>query len=80
MRKTLSDQIRRAIESSGLTRYRIAVESSAEESTLSRFMSGSSSLRTDTLDRIAEVLRLRVECDGPRATLLKRVNKKGKAR
>ena len=68
---SFSDEIRKAITKSGLTRYRIAAESGVSEATLSRFMSGSS-MTTDSLDKIAAVLRLRVEMDGPRQAALKK--------
>ncbi len=58
----MSDQIRRAIEESGLSRYRIAKATGVDEGILSRFMHGSS-MRTDTLDRIAECLGLVLRVD-----------------
>ena len=66
-----SDEIRRAIRTSGLTRYRIAAEAGVEQSSLSRFMAGAS-LSTASLDKIAAVLRLRVVMDGPRKSVLKK--------
>lgn len=78
MRASPSKTIRTAISNSGLSRYRICLECGVEESTLSRFMSGSSAITTDTLDKLAAVLRLRIVCDGPRAELLRRVSKEKK--
>ena len=56
----LSDEVRRAISKSELSRYQIAKESGVQQSGLSRFMAGSA-LSTDSLDRIAAVLGLRIE-------------------
>jgi transcriptional regulator with XRE-family HTH domain len=53
----LSDQIRRAVDASGLSRYRIAKEIGVAESTMSRFMAGSG-LETANLDALADLLGL----------------------
>lgn len=55
----ISDEIRRAIENCGLTRYRIAKETGIAESTLSRFMHGYA-MTTDVLDRLAELLDMHI--------------------
>jgi transcriptional regulator with XRE-family HTH domain len=60
-RAKLSDQIRRAVDASGLTRYRICKQLGIAESTLSRFMSGQGGLSMEYLDRLAELLDLRIE-------------------
>jgi transcriptional regulator with XRE-family HTH domain len=57
---TLSDQIRQFIEQSGTTRYEIARAAGVSEAVLSRFMSKRSGLTLDTLDKLADVLGLRV--------------------
>ena len=57
-RTSLSDQVHRAILTSGLTRYRISQESGVEQAALSRFMAGKTSLTLTTLDRMADVLGL----------------------
>lgn len=56
---TLSNEIRRAIEDSGWSRYRLAQETGIAQSVLSRFMAGKS-LTLDTVDRIAKVLGLKL--------------------
>ena len=71
---TFSDQIRRAIEGSGLSRYRIAQETGVDQASLSRFMAGSG-ITTTTLDAIAEVLRLKVEMKGPKKSALNKVRR-----
>jgi transcriptional regulator with XRE-family HTH domain len=56
----LSDQIRRSIEASGVSRYRIAQETGISQSTLSRFISGERGLTTTALDTLAAFLRLNI--------------------
>jgi transcriptional regulator with XRE-family HTH domain len=60
-RVKLSDQIRRAVDASGLSRYRICKQLGIAESTLSRFMSGQGGLSMEYLDRLSELLDLRIE-------------------
>jgi transcriptional regulator with XRE-family HTH domain len=59
-RLRFSDELRRAIDASGLSRYRICRELGIAESTLSRFMSGERGLTLKCLDRLAELLDLHV--------------------
>ena len=54
----LSDQIRRAVDASGLSRYRISKEIGVAESTMSRFMSGQGGLSLANLDALADLLGL----------------------
>lgn len=56
----VSEQIRRIIKASGMTRYEIAKRAGIEQSALSRFMSGERGLSTATLDRLGELLDLEV--------------------
>ena len=53
----LSDQIRQAVDASGMSRYRISKELGIAESTMSRFMAGSG-LWLDNLDALADLLEL----------------------
>ena len=64
-----SNQIRRAILDSGLSRYRIALESGVEEASLCRFMQGGG-VTTTTLDAVGKVLRLSVGSKGPSKQVL----------
>jgi transcriptional regulator with XRE-family HTH domain len=57
-RVKLSDQVRRAVDASGLSRYRIAKEIGMAESTMSRFMSGQGGLSMEYLDALADLLGL----------------------
>ena len=58
--KTFSDQIRHAVDASGLSRYRICKEIDITESTMSRFMNGKGGLSMTSLDRLAALLGLAV--------------------
>lgn len=62
---TFTDEVRDAIESSGLSRYRLSMESGVAQSVLSRFMNGTRGLSTETLDKLAVVLRMSVVSKGP---------------
>ena len=54
----LTDQLRRAIDGCGKSRYEIAKETGIDEATLSRFMHGKGGLSMDGWDLIAGCLRL----------------------
>jgi transcriptional regulator with XRE-family HTH domain len=58
--KRFSDQVRDAVDASGLSRYRICAEIGIGQATMSRFMSGKGGLSMETLDRLAELLGLSV--------------------
>jgi hypothetical protein len=57
-RQKLSDQIRRAVDASPLTRYRICKELGLAEATMSRFMNGHGGLSMTILDDLADLLDL----------------------
>jgi transcriptional regulator with XRE-family HTH domain len=69
-RLAFSDELRRAVDACGLSRYRICQELGIAESTLSRFMSGERGLTMKCLDRLAALLDLHVAA-------AKRLRKKG---
>ena len=54
----LSDQVRQAIDASGMTWYRIRTTLGLAESTMSRFMSGKGGLSLEVLDALADLLNL----------------------
>ncbi len=60
-RLKLSDQIRQAVDASGLSRYRISKELDIAESTMSRFMSGQGGLSMENLDALADLLELDIK-------------------
>jgi transcriptional regulator with XRE-family HTH domain len=62
-RERLSDQVRKAIESSGLSRYRICKEIDMAEATMSRFMSGQGGLSMEFLDKLADLLNLNITAE-----------------
>jgi transcriptional regulator with XRE-family HTH domain len=61
--KRLSDQIRAAVDTSGMSRYAICKAIELNQGAMSRFMSGKGGLAMDTLDRLAELLGLRITAD-----------------
>jgi ribosome-binding protein aMBF1 (putative translation factor) len=65
-RKTFTDQIRQAIEDSGVSRYRIAKQTGIEQSVLSRFMHGRMGFTLETLDALADYLQFDLTSKGPK--------------
>ena len=57
-RVKLSEQVRRAVEESGMTRYSICKAIGMHESVMSRFMNGKGGLQQDSLDALADLLEL----------------------
>lgn len=58
--KKLSDEIREAVNASGMSRYAIAKALGIAESTMSRFVNGKGGLSMDYIDRLAELLGLHI--------------------
>jgi transcriptional regulator with XRE-family HTH domain len=58
--KKLSDEIREAVNASGMSRYAIAKSLGIAESTMSRFMNGKGGLSMDFIDRLAELRGLHI--------------------
>lgn len=56
----LTDQLRQAINDSGLTRYRIAKETGISESALAQFYNGHRGLSMESLNALGEFLQLTV--------------------
>ena len=59
----LSDAVRVAIKGSGVSRYALAKQVGVAESVLSRFMNEKQSITLDTLEKLSEVLNLKIVCD-----------------
>ena len=55
---TVSEALKKAIEASGVSRYRISKETGVEESALSRFVNGKRSLDLRSVDEVATYLGL----------------------
>lgn len=56
----LLDEIRRAIEASGLTRYQIAKETGIAQSQLSRLVNGERGLSVEAIEQLAHYLDLEI--------------------
>ena len=69
--KLVSDQIRQAIDDSGLTRYRIAQETGISEAALALFYNGQRGLSMKALNSLGEFLQLKI-------TLGRKPEQKGK--
>ncbi len=54
------DEIRRAIEASDKTRYRLSKETSIPQSQLSRLMTGEKGLSFEALERLVEAMGLEI--------------------
>ena len=57
-KKPLSEQLRDAVRNAGVSRYRIAQDTGITEGQLCRFVHGQSRLTLDTIDVLAEYLKL----------------------
>ena len=55
-----TDQLRQAIDDSGLTRYRIAKATGIDESALAKFYNGSRGLSMGALNALGEFLQLTI--------------------
>ncbi|HEX4143775.1 MAG TPA: helix-turn-helix transcriptional regulator [Pirellulales bacterium] len=66
-RPTISDQLREAIAQSELTRYEIWKRSGVDQGALSRFVNGKQSLTLDIVDKLADVLGLKLVSNLPKA-------------
>jgi hypothetical protein len=64
--ETLTDQVRKAIDTSGRSRHSICEEIGLDRAVMSRFMAGKSGLALPTLDKLAEALGLRIVTEKPR--------------
>lgn len=71
--KALSDQLRRAIATSGISRYEIAKATGVSQSTLSKFMLCHRGISIEAMDAVGRFLGLRLS-----ATAKKRTPKPGK--
>ncbi len=56
----LTDQLRQAIDDSGMTRYRIAQETGISEATLSKFFLAQRGLSMEAMNALGECLQLTI--------------------
>lgn len=61
MAKSFLDQIRAAVNESGMSRYAICKELGIDQAVMSRFMSGGAGMSVDVLGRLADFLKLDVK-------------------
>jgi len=59
-RKTFSDQLRKIIEDSALSRNQLCNAAQLDPSHLHRFVHGTGRLTNDSIDKIADVLNIRL--------------------
>jgi transcriptional regulator with XRE-family HTH domain len=59
--KRFSDQIRQAIDASGMSRYAICKAVGMTQGAMSRFMNGKGGLSVETIDKLAALLGLTVK-------------------
>ena len=59
-RVKLSDQVRRAVDTSGMSRYAICKAIDMDQAIMSRFMTGKGGLSMANLDALADLLELDV--------------------
>jgi transcriptional regulator with XRE-family HTH domain len=57
-RKSMTNVLKKAVRDSGLTRYRLAVDTGVPATSIMRFMRGETSLRLDKADLLADYLGL----------------------
>ncbi len=55
---TVSETLRAAIDADERSRYRLCQLAKIDQAAMSRFMKGVAGLKTDSVDRLAEVLEL----------------------
>ena len=59
-RKPLSEELREAVERSGLSRYSIWQQTGIDQGTLCKFMAGDRGLSIESIDKLAELLGLHI--------------------
>jgi hypothetical protein len=59
-RKPLSDELREAVERSGLSRYSIWQQTGIDQGTLCKFMAGDRGLSIESIDKLADLLGLHI--------------------
>ena len=68
MGELFGEQLRQAIERSGMSRYAIGQAAGIDKATMSRFMAGKVGLSLESIDKIVDVLRLKLVAEPSRKT------------
>jgi transcriptional regulator with XRE-family HTH domain len=68
MSKRFSDELRRAIEQSGLTQYAVGKETGIDHAQMSRFVNGKGGLSMEGIEAIYELLGLKLVVPEPKAS------------
>ena len=68
-RVKLSDQVRGAVDASGLSRYRLCKSLGMDQATMSRFLNGQGGLSMANLDALADLLQLDVVARGTKGAV-----------
>mgnify|MGYP002862470607 CR=1 FL=1 len=58
---SLTSQLKKAIEASGISKYAIALGAKVDHAVLRRFMSGERDIKLSTAERLAEFLNLELK-------------------
>lgn len=66
--ESFTDQLRRLIDASGLSRYAICQRIDMDQATMSRFMNRKGGLSMEALDRLGELLGLEIRPESGRKT------------
>jgi hypothetical protein len=61
MGEPFSDQLRRAVRDSELTRYAISVRTGIDQGTLSRFIQGQRGMSLESIDKLMDCLGLEIK-------------------
>jgi len=77
-RVKLSEQVRRAVGESGMSRAAICKAIAMHESVMSRFMNRKGGLQMDSLDALADLLALDVVASGNRGRAHEQSQRKGR--
>ena len=73
---SIADQLRQAIERSGMSRYRVSQLSGISEAVLSRFATGQTDLTLSNTDKLCAALELKVVIESKPAKKTKRLRSK----
>jgi transcriptional regulator with XRE-family HTH domain len=65
-KQTISAVLRRAVADGPLSRYAISKIIGVDQGTLSRFVSGQCGLSLESIDKVCELLGLRLVAEGPK--------------